>query len=309
MPTIKLLLGVLAVSAVGLALLGANASADVLCEEGLQVVEEVEACLAPYPEATTVKGSAKEASFVSGEFKVTCNVELVWEAEEALEPGEGLEGQVKSLTFSSCKGACSSAKATGLPYGALAIGSKEGDGTVTWTATGEEGPGVMFSGCFGSSCGYESEELAFSVDGGEPAHVAGKGLTMERTSGTFCPASGSFSADYELQQPNGGVLAIAQDVGSISLSPIFPAIGLNQQVDITILNSGTVGWNISTISLTNATDFDKIDPLPGKAECKGQTLTRNMSCKVGVKCKTLNTNTILKVDTGIGLFTNPVVCQ
>ena len=269
MPTIKLLLGVLAVSAVGLALLGANASADVLCEEGLQVVEEVEACLAPYPEATTVKGSAKEASFVSGEFKVTCNVELVWEAEEALEPGEGLEGQVKSLTFSSCKGACSSAKATGLPYGALAIGSKEGDGTVTWTATGEEGPGVMFSGSSARPAAMNRKNSRSRSMGGTGARCRER-PDYGRTSGTFCPASGPFSADYELQQPNGGVLAIAQDVGSISLSPIFPAIGLNQQVDITILNSGTVGSNMSTISLTNATDFDKIDPLPGKAECKGQ---------------------------------------
>jgi hypothetical protein len=131
---------------------------------------------------------------------------------------------------------------------------------------------------------------------------------MEKTSG-LCPSSGSLSVDYELQQPNGGALAVAQDVVGMLASPFLPFIGLNERVEITISNPGTVVWTVTALSLTNAADFDLLDPLIPYVECKGQTLERNEGCVVGVKCKTLNTSTNLKVETTVGIIYDWIRCQ
>jgi hypothetical protein len=257
-----------------------------------------------------VEGSATEARFVSEELIVTCKSSLGWKNEKDLGVGKGMEGKLESLVFSSCKGTCSSAKATALPFKAIGKPAKEGNGALAFTAGGKENPGFALTGCFGSmSCSYGAKELSLSFKGGEPAHLETKGISLERISGSSpCPTSVSLSANYELQQPNAGKLYMAQDDAGVSVTPFLPAFGLGEIEAFQISNTGSLGWDIMDISLTNTTNFALIDPL-GPVTCKGLTLRRGQSCLVGVECKVLNTSATLRFETGIGLISDPFRCQ
>lgn len=310
MPRLKLLTIAVVPALIGMAFVGANAHADVLCKEKLQVVEGVEACSAPYSGSTLVEGSAVEARFVSEELIVTCKSSLGWKNEKDLGVGKAMEGKLESLVFSSCKGTCSSAKAIALPSKALGKPAKEGNGVLAFTAGGKENPGFALTGCFGSmSCSYVAKELPLSFKGGEPAHLETKGISAERISGgSPCPVSVSFSVNYALQQPNAGKLYMAQDVGAISLFPFLPFMGFGEIEAIEIKNTGTVVWTITNITMTNNTNFGVIDPLEA-TQCKGLTLSGGKSCVVGVECKVINTTASLQVDTGLGTFFDLVTCQ
>ncbi len=306
----------ISLAAVGLLLFlvlpGASASADVLCEESLQLVEEeVEACAAPYAEPTVVEGSAAEAVFVAGEFKVTCKSTLSWKNEKDLGVGKGMEGKIESLAFSSCKGTCSSAKAEPLPFNALGKPGKEGNGSLTITGGEKGNPGLVFSSCFGSlSCGYAAKELVFSVNGGEPGQIEASKVSAEKVSGgVLCPASGALSAGYVLLAPNAGTLAMAQDTVGVTITPGVLTMTLGQSKKLEVKNTGTARWNITDVKVTDPTNFDVIDPWPGETKCKGTSLTAGASCVTGAKCLVANKAEAFEIVTAIGTFTPAVICN
>jgi hypothetical protein len=194
-----------------------SASADVLCEDSPHFIpkeegskEGEEACSSPYSVEGefNAKGSTATFSAVGGkEFEVKCASSLTGATSKDLGAGKGLEGSVKSLTFSSCTGACSGAKAINLSYKTSLTATAGGNGTLSLASAGSGNPGIEFSGCslFKLGCTYSAESLSFAFHGSEMATLEAAKKPMKKIAGSeSCPSEGTETIAETLQQPGGG---------------------------------------------------------------------------------------------------------
>jgi hypothetical protein len=189
------MLGLAAITAMAaMAFVGASsASADDLCKVNESPCSETN----KYPIGTVLKGSSKEAVLTSGEFKVTCESAVEGKTTEDLGAGKGLLGLIEKLTFSSCKGSCTSATAIHTPYMVTAFASSQ---TANVFSDGSGKPGASLGGCLGfATCVFETEaaEAVLKVIGGNPAHMKAEAVKLKESSGV-CPTSGTWTADYTM---------------------------------------------------------------------------------------------------------------
>jgi len=187
------MIGLAAVAAMAVvAVAGASsASADDLCK----VNESPCSAANKYAIGTVLKGSSKEAVLTSGEFKVTCESTVEGKTTEDLGAGKGLLGLIEKLTFSACKGSCTSATSIHTPYMVTAFASSQ---TMNVFSDGSGKPGASLGGCLGfATCVFETEgtEAILKVVGGNPAHIKAEAVKLKESSG-ICPTSGTWTADY-----------------------------------------------------------------------------------------------------------------
>ena len=211
---LRLTIGILFAVAVGTCAVAGSASADVLCEDPPHFVaneegssEGVQACSAPYPTTGEFSAKGAPAIFVGKEFEVKCESALAGTTSKDLGGGKGFEGTVKSLTFTGCAGACSTAKALSLPFLMIGKATTSGNGTVVLSNGGSGSPAIEFSNCtfLKLSCTYTAESLSFAFKGGKAATLEAVKQPAKRIAGSaFCPTEGTESVTETLQQPGGG---------------------------------------------------------------------------------------------------------
>jgi hypothetical protein len=118
----------------------------------------------------------------------------------------GGSGTITALTFTvaSCKstlGACTVAKATGLPWAATAVTGTAPSGTMTVSST----VGGEFT-CGGVNCQYSAPSAGtkgeITVKGGEPAVVTASKVPMSKIGGSaFCSATSEWDGVYTVSTP------------------------------------------------------------------------------------------------------------
>jgi len=183
-----------------------SASATALCE-----AEETECTgLNPYIEETTMAASLSgesTATIKTSLGTITCSQSTLAGHTRETEASP-LPFDLTGMTLAKCKFGtteCTSSEVINLSYsGSLAwVGS--GDGTAT-IAAGESGksPGAVLS-CkilgFPVTCTATAKEQSWQMNGGSPAHIVAKEASMTIT-GSGCPTSGTFSAEYAVSEPN-----------------------------------------------------------------------------------------------------------
>jgi hypothetical protein len=189
------LAGVLA----AMALLGAGtASATKLCSENKS----------PCPAGSTIKtGAALSGKLVAGTKAVFVTSVLTVECSESTISGKttnegggagvNVKGEITAVEWKSCVsgsgGACTTT-ALGLPW-LTEVSGTGGSGTMTVSnALGK------FS-CSGITCEYEAKTASTSVTGGNPAIVKANKVSFAKKSGFFCPATATWSSEYEITTP------------------------------------------------------------------------------------------------------------
>ena len=173
------------------------ASADAFCRDA------VNPCFEGYAPPTPFTAVTKSAVLKGAGFEETCSSTLAGESTSYLAKGEGVNGKVTSLVFSSCTGTCTAASATSLPYSLLALATEGGNGTATASSSGEGNPGLKLTGCTGTkeTCTYSTAKVPLGFTGGKggseanDATLAVNSVTLTKTAGP-CPATASLTAKY-----------------------------------------------------------------------------------------------------------------
>lgn len=283
-------------------------SADALCEDKPQVAEEEEACVVPYAEKTELKASSKKVVLAAKEFEERCESTLGGKTEKDLGEKKGLEGKVESLSFFNCEGACSAASASSLPYKAVMKATGEGNGNVVLSSSGSGNPGLKLTCVLGTTCTYEAGEPSLAFKGGQPASIVASGVPVTRTSGTFCPATGTITATYELQQPNSGKARLAPGKALIQVEPVphhFPGVG---QETLKVKNpAGGVGWKVLGFVLVSG-EYSFTDPAPPNT-CAGKRLLATQECSITIRCLVSPAaNATLTINSTFFVTNDPLSC-
>lgn len=189
------MLGLAVVAAMALmAFVGAGTASATLCK----VNESPCAAGNQYPTHTTVKAHSSSA-VLSGSLEVTCESDVTL-LHEGIKSGK-LFGKVTSLTWSNCKGGCSSATTNSpLPtFEDVALG--KGNGTLFVFNTS-----VTLNGCFFFfTCNASATEAKLSLTGGTVGGTANATATNVPTkvSGSGCGTEGTWNAKYTVTEVNG----------------------------------------------------------------------------------------------------------
>jgi hypothetical protein len=183
------MLGLTAVAALSIAAFAGagTASASSLCK-----VNE-SPCAAPF--TGEVVGKSAEATLTAGSFVVKC----ASEAKGSLN-ASGV-GKITNLTFSSCKGECTTATALNLPYKAVGDAAGGGNGTLLVSKETVGPPGAKLGGCtfLKVNCAYvaETEPVSLAVTGGASPTLKATAVPLKRTEGP-CPEKGTWTATYSV---------------------------------------------------------------------------------------------------------------
>jgi len=191
----------------GLCLLGAVAAMALL---GVGTASATKLCTenkSPCPAGSTIKtGSAIKAQLVAGTKSVFTTSILTVECSESTIEGKttsegggagvAVKGEITAVVWSKCQtpggGACT-ASPLGLPWLSEVTGTG-GNGTMTVNkAAGKFSCGV--------TCEYEASSVATSVTGGSPAVIKASKASFNKKGGIFCPATATWSSEYEITTP------------------------------------------------------------------------------------------------------------
>jgi len=200
------MLGLAAIAAIAaMAFIGAgSASATTLCKVNTSPCPEA----SRYPVHSTVLALSTEA-VLSGSLSVTCHSHVTVLSESNDGVGAPLLGKITALTWTSCKGGCSSATTTLLPSGSL-------QGT-TLTAGKTE---VELKGCLGfATCKATATEPKLTFNGGTIGGTASaKATNVPVTlSGFGCGSAGTWNAGGG----SGGTPYVVTSVNGSSSGSVF----------------------------------------------------------------------------------------
>jgi hypothetical protein len=184
-----------------MAMLGAgSASASAFCKTDYKA----EGCIGEglYEPETTLRmtlQSGTEAVF-TGASTTKCTGSEV-KAKLGANPAEPVSITITSLTFSGCKlsGIIScEIKATHLSWAGAMETLGANNGSLTVTSGGSGNPGASAK-CGTLSCEFETSSGEFELQGGKPAALVAKEVTLKRTSGSeACGESVKLSATYKI---------------------------------------------------------------------------------------------------------------
>ncbi len=118
--------------------------------------------------------------------------------------GEPLAAETTSWTFGECLlgGLTScSLEAKNTPYATTIAATGGGDGTLTLTNGGTGSPGLIVVCGLSVNCTLSASSISFQSNSGSPAVVSPNGVKFEG-SGSKCPTTVTWKAEYQVQQPN-----------------------------------------------------------------------------------------------------------
>jgi hypothetical protein len=152
-------------------------------------------------EALSASTGAGVATLTSGFARVECPSTMTGSITH------GGSGTITMLNFAvaSCKstlGACTVAKATGLPWAATAVTGTAPNGTMEVSST----VGGEFT-CGGVNCQYTAPSAGtkgeITIKGGEPAVVTASKVPMSKSGGSaFCSATSEWDGVYTVSTPS-----------------------------------------------------------------------------------------------------------
>jgi hypothetical protein len=208
------------------ALAGAgSASATVLCKENTTTC----AAESIYPSGTTVSATLESGKYVelATEFGTVKCSSSTMSGKTTAEKGAPLPIEISSLSVSGCGsvGPCAEAgEARNLPYAAGVERTEAGNGTFTVSSGGKGNPSLKFFNCGpfkNLTCVWGASQIAFSLAGGNPAHleVSKKTLSRETEGGgsNLCPLTASLTASYEVTSPKPVYARAAAGVGNTAI--------------------------------------------------------------------------------------------
>ena len=189
------MLGLAVVAAMALtAFAGAGTASAVLCKTNQSPCQSTN----QYPVHSTIKAHSASA-VLTGSLEVTCESDVTM-LEEEIKNGK-LIGKITALTWSNCKGGCSSATTnTPLPtFEDEAVGGGNGRAFIFNTS-------VTLKGCFFFfTCVAKAGKAELSLTGGTiggTATATAKNVKTE-VSGEGCGTEGTWNATYTITEVNG----------------------------------------------------------------------------------------------------------
>jgi hypothetical protein len=213
MKSVKALCLVVGLALTVAALVGvASASATVLCKENTTTCSTGSI----YPKETAIEATGLSFKIKNSLATINCSSSSM-AGKTTGEKGAPLSAEITSLSVSKCSTCTGGAEARNLPYKAGLERSEAGDGTLTFESGGKGTPSVKFNNCFGLgiNCTYGASPLNLHFEGGSPAKLTAQSVTLTRQEGSssFCPATGTLEATYEITNPKPAYARAGAGVG------------------------------------------------------------------------------------------------
>lgn len=157
-----------------------------------------------YSSGTTIEASLKSGTgfeLNAGFVTVKCTGSAL-SGKTTAEYGAPLSLEVSAISMSGCSG-CTSNEFQNLPYSASAEQSTGNNATVSVKSSGKGTPSAKIKGCpFGATCKFGASEMPLTLEGGSPATLVAKEVSLERQEGgELCAKVGKLNATYEIITP------------------------------------------------------------------------------------------------------------
>jgi hypothetical protein len=198
------MLGLAAIAALALAAFGAgSASATVLCSTKTSPCTGTK-----YGAGTTIHTVEKvgtKPTLVTSITTVSCGKSTIHgHVTNGGSFSTTVTAEITSMTFTSCEtssGTACTVTSTKGPWHGELHNLTNPDGALTVKKAASEDPGATVVCGSLINCKFTTSLATLNVTGGAPAIVAAKNISLAR-SGGICPETATWSAEYEVKQPN-----------------------------------------------------------------------------------------------------------
>jgi hypothetical protein len=143
------------------------------------------------------------ASFFIGATTITCE-KSSFELKTTADSGATIPGSMTAFTFEAGKclttglTECGVRQVVNLPYTTAFAPTVGGNGTLTLSSGGNGSPGIWLKCGAWIDCILTKANAVLGVTGGSPALASAGNIAMEIGPGSNCPASATWTAEYEL---------------------------------------------------------------------------------------------------------------